>query len=111
MPDATPPPVSEGAVRPAPQALTPGRIDDLLADFRSWLEQLAATPAPPFEPGTDPAAPAPDLHTLLAQFTAVRHEINLQTRSSRTQQEQTAEALRQLGVALEALQRSQKATE
>jgi molecular chaperone GrpE len=60
--------------------------------------------------GPTPAAPdaeAIDLHTLLAQFTALRHEVHLQTRAARTQQEQGAEALRQLGEALAALQQSQ----
>jgi len=51
----------------------------------------------------------PDLHTLLRQFVALRHGVNLQTKTSRTQQEQNAEALRQLGEALELLQRQQEA--
>ncbi|HET6573482.1 MAG TPA: nucleotide exchange factor GrpE, partial [Fimbriiglobus sp.] len=33
-------------------------------------------------------------HTLAAQFTALRHEVNLQTRASRTAVEQTAEAIK-----------------
>lgn len=48
-----------------------------------------------------------DLHTLLSQFIAVRHEVNLQTRAVRSQQEQSAEVLRVLAGAVEALQRSQ----
>jgi molecular chaperone GrpE len=51
-----------------------------------------------------------DLHTLLAQFVAVRHEVNLQTRAVRAQQEQSAEALHQLERALETLQATQAAT-
>jgi molecular chaperone GrpE len=54
-----------------------------------------------------PDAEAVDLHTLLAQFTALRHEVHLQTRAARTQQEQGAESLRQLGEALATLQQSQ----
>ena len=50
-----------------------------------------------------------DLHTLLGQFIAVRHEVNLQTRAVRAQQEQNAEALRLLAGAVESLQRSQAA--
>jgi molecular chaperone GrpE len=108
MPDATPSPVSEGVVRPAPQVLTRDQIDAVLADFRSWLEQLADTPSAITD--TSAAASPPDLHTLLAQFTALRHEINLQTRSSRTQQEQAAEALRQLNTALDTSQRKEEET-
>jgi molecular chaperone GrpE len=37
-----------------------------------------------------------DLHTLVAQFTALRHEVNLQTRAARTALEQNAAALGQL---------------
>ena len=90
------------AERPA-QALTPQAIDGLLADVRRWLEGLAAPlPAMP----TSAAEPM-DLHTLLSQFIAVRHEVNLQTKAVRGQQEQSAEVLRVLAGAVEALQRSQ----
>jgi molecular chaperone GrpE len=43
------------------------------------------------------------LHTLLGQFIALRHEVNLQTKATRAQQEQNAETLRHLTAALEAL--------
>jgi molecular chaperone GrpE len=57
-----------------------------------------------------PAAAQPlDLHTLLSQFVALRHEVNLQTKASRVQQEQNAEALKELGQALELLGRQQEA--
>jgi len=62
-----------------------------------------AVPAPPVAPDAE----AIDLHTLLSQFTALRHEVHLQTRAARTQQEQGAEAVRQLGDALAALQQAQ----
>jgi molecular chaperone GrpE len=88
--------------------LTPDRIENLLADFRAWLEQAAAAPAPPEAP---PPAPAVDLHTLLSQFVALRHEVNLQTRASRAQQEQNAEALREMSQALELLQRREASLE
>src|SRR5262249_39311556 len=45
------------------------------------------------EPPSEPL----DLFTLLAQFTALRHDVNLQTRAVRAQQELTAQALRQIG--------------
>jgi molecular chaperone GrpE len=82
----------------------------LLANFRAWLLRAAAA-------GTLPAAAqegeaeAIDLHTLVGQFIAVGHEVNLQTKAVRAQQEQNAEALRQLGQALAALEKSQAAVE
>ena len=54
-------------------------------------------------------AEAIDLHTLLGQFIALRHEVNLQTRAVRAQQEQNAETLRQLSQALTAVGRDQEA--
>ncbi len=48
-----------------------------------------------------------DLHTLLSQFVALRHEVNLQTKATRVQQELNVESLRQLGQAVEALRRPQ----
>ncbi len=87
--------------------MTPERIERILADFRSWLEQAAASPPPP----STPPAPEVDLHTLLAQFVALRHEVNLQTKASRAQQEQNTEALRELGEALELLEKRDAALE
>jgi molecular chaperone GrpE len=43
----------------------------------------------------------------LSQFVALRHEVNLQTRAARHQQEHNAETLRQLSHALDALQQAQ----
>src|SRR5436305_1990283 len=103
MSDHAPPLVPGDAASDRRQeALTPDRIDNLLADFRAWLEQAAAAPVPPETPAAEPAV---DLHTLLSQFVALRHEVNLQTRASRAQQEQTAEALREMGQALDLLER------
>ncbi|HMF16986.1 MAG TPA: nucleotide exchange factor GrpE [Gemmataceae bacterium] len=76
-------------------------IESLLADFRSWLMQAAHAELP--EPADEAAEPV-DLATLVGQFVALRHEVNLQTRSSRAQQEQNTETLRQLSQALELLQ-------
>jgi molecular chaperone GrpE len=75
-------------------------VEAVLADFRAWLEQAAA-PAPEAPPAA--AAEPVDLHTLLAQFVALRHEVNLQTRAVRAQQEQNAETLRRLGEAVRTL--------
>lgn len=49
-------------------------------------------------PQSDEPEPV-DLFTLLAQFTALRHEVNLQTRASRTAVEQNAEVLKRLAEA------------
>jgi molecular chaperone GrpE len=99
MPDSPPPGVAAGAAEHRAEALTPEAVEAVLADFRAWLEQAAA-PAPEGPPaaGAEPV----DLHTLLAQFVALRHEVNLQTRAVRAQQEQNAETLRRLGEAVRA---------
>jgi molecular chaperone GrpE len=78
----------------------------VLAEFRGWL-RAEASAAPAAEPGEAP--PPVDLHTLLGQFTALRHEVNLQTKAVRAQQEQNAETLRQLTEALDALAAAQDA--
>jgi molecular chaperone GrpE len=96
--------VAEGDAVGRAEALTPEVVESVLADFRAWLQEAAVPPL------TAPDAEAIDLHTLLAQFTALRHEVHLQTRAARAQQEQGAEALRQLGEALAALQQGQLST-
>ncbi len=48
---------------------------------------------------------------MLGQFVALRHDVNLQTKAARVQQEQNAETLRQLSAALEALQQAEPADE
>jgi molecular chaperone GrpE len=81
----------------------PHAIATVLADFRTWLEVVARSG---WDAATSasPAEECIDLHTLLGQFLALRHEVNLQTKATRAQQEQNAETLRRLGDALEALQ-------
>jgi molecular chaperone GrpE len=75
----------------------------VLADFRDWLGAVVSGE-------TDGAGPPPgegvDLHMLLGQFLALRHEVNLQTRAVRSQQEQNGETLRQLSQALAALRQA-----
>src|SRR6266478_5994622 len=77
-------------VRRRPPEQAPERFAAVRIDFRIWLEELAAG-----EPGasatgvlhppvTDvPGSPAVDLATLVAAFTALRHEVNLQTKATR----------------------------
>lgn len=60
----------------------------MLAGFRTWL--LALTEPPP-APETIP--PAVDLATVVGQFTALRHDVNLQTKAVRAATEQTAASL------------------
>jgi molecular chaperone GrpE len=105
MSEFAPPGVAGSAAGDGQEALTPEAIEAVLADFRTWLQQVAAAPAPPVPAATE----AIDLHTLLAQFVALRHEINLQTKSTRLQQEQNAVTLEQFGQALEMLQRQKLA--
>jgi len=102
MSEPTPPPAAAEAAGSAAPVLTAQAIDGVLAEFRGWLEELAAGPSG--DPPPPAAGPAVDLHTLLGQFVALRHEVHLQTRAVRTQQEQNAETLRQLTDALAALQ-------
>jgi molecular chaperone GrpE len=101
MSEGPPQGVAQGDAVGRAEALTPERIEGVLADFRAWLQQAPA-PAP-----SAPDADVIDLHTLLSQFTALRHEVHLQTRAARAQQEQGAEALHRLGETIAALQQSQ----
>jgi molecular chaperone GrpE len=107
MSDAASPLQSPGPPGDATAAgpLTPEAIDRVLNDFRTWLTDLAAAPAPAEEP------PAVDLQTLVAQFTALRHEVNLQTKAARSSLEQTGEALERLGEAVETLEDQSPADE
>jgi molecular chaperone GrpE len=77
----------DGTGRIARGPLTPAEIDSILADFRAWLvEQSPASASPPVQPM--------DLFALASQFTALRHEVNMQTRAVRTAVEQNAEAMK-----------------
>src|SRR5271156_6505745 len=99
MSEFAPPAVPDDAVVGPQEPLNAQAIDGLLSDFRGWLEQ-SAVPLPAAPPATDEV----DLATLVAQFVALKHEVNLQTKATRTQQQQNAETLQQLGRALETLE-------
>jgi molecular chaperone GrpE len=92
MSESPPPDIAQDAVNPSVPSLTPEAITAVLEDFRGWLMAVG--------PGQADAAPPVgeevDLYTLVSQFTALRQEVNLQTRAVRGQQEQNAETLRQL---------------
>ena len=84
-------------------------IDRVLADFRVWLEQAPRdsessplTPSPSLSPPAEPV----DLAALVRHFIALRQEVNLQTKSSRSQLEQAAQALEQNVKTLDAFQRA-----
>ncbi len=98
MPDPTTTDHPEGlARRGVHAALTSETIEPLLADFRTWLENLAGDPSVLVSRNSsDNASLTVDLFTLVGQFTALRHEVNLQTKASRSAIEQNAETLKQL---------------
>ncbi len=50
-----------------------------------------------------PSQPPVDLHTLVGQFIALRHEVNLQTKAARSSLEQNAETIRHLEEAVDEL--------
>jgi molecular chaperone GrpE len=95
----------DSAVDPGAK-LTPEAIDAILQDFRGWLEQAAAQSVPSATEvggGQEGAQPEFSWHLLAAEFTALRQEVNLQTRAARAQLEQNAEAFQQLENAAHAL--------
>lgn len=81
-----------------PGALDPELIEQVLADFRAWLQEAGEVPDAPV------AAAPPDWSTVLQQWIALRQEVNLQTRASRAQLEQNAQALEELTRTVEALE-------
>ena len=92
MPDVAPPfQFASRAGHCQNGSLTPERIERVLAEFRDWLTEL-----PPANDEPAPASEPVDLHALIGQFVALRHEVNLQTKAARASLEQNAAALRQL---------------
>ena len=88
-------------------ALSPALVEDLIEDFRAWLAaqrtedrgQRTEGRGPDGSPLPTAHCPLPtavDLFTLVGQFTALRHEVNLQTKAARAATEQAAEALKRL---------------
>jgi molecular chaperone GrpE len=82
------------------EIVTPDAIESILSDFRHWL--VEAKDAPPVEP-----APHLDVATVVQHFIALRQEVNLQTKSTRAQTEQSAQTVVLLQEALGELQRQQ----
>jgi molecular chaperone GrpE len=81
-------------------------VSAALADLVAWLNGQPASPAAVAEASALPGAGV-DLHALLSAFTALRHEVNLQTRAARDQRDQAAAALEELRRALETMKQAQ----
>jgi molecular chaperone GrpE len=75
-------------------------VENVLNDFRAWLHQGGAHTDP-----TPAEEEAIDLNALLREMVALKHEVNLQTRASRAQLDQNAEAVKQLAQSLETVER------
>lgn len=69
--------------------MTDERIETILADFRGWLKALPQEP-PPVVPAETFSVTA-----LVAQFTALRHDVNMQTKAARAAIEQSNGVLQQ----------------
>jgi molecular chaperone GrpE len=93
--------VAPDAAVAGPEVLTAEKIDRILADFRGWLQDIAAAGQAPVE---IPHQEAMGLQALVGQFVALRHDVNLQTKAARAQQEQASRSLEALEQALENLQ-------
>jgi molecular chaperone GrpE len=90
-----------GSPVPPSPGLDPDLLAGVLKDFEDWLSALPA--------GLQASPPAQirepvDLHTLVGNFVALRHAVNLQTKAVRAQQELNSETLRQLTLAMDALE-------
>jgi molecular chaperone GrpE len=84
--------------------MTEGDTDEqILGQFRTWLEQTRREAAQVDDAGTAGSALEPHvgLDRLVEEFTALRQEVKLQTRSSRTLEERLETALKLLGDAAE----------
>lgn len=79
----------------------PDEIDRVVADFRGWIDDLLSD-GRDHRPAGPPAAEV-DLYTLVSQFTALRHEVNLQTKAARAAVEQNARLIEQRPPADEAV--------
>ena len=74
-------------------------IEGILSRFREWLSQTDAQVVPDCQSasgGDKIAGDAVGLWDVVREFTALRHEVKLQTKSSRSLEEQTAAAVQAL---------------
>ncbi len=113
------PDVFEGTVQPAREdlvnehPLSPEKVEDVLGAFRTWVMQAATDSPEGVSAAEGPPAveERPDLYTMLEHFTALRHEINLQTKATRAQQEQNAQTLEEFLGVVEKLEANQPTPE
>jgi molecular chaperone GrpE len=105
MQDCPPPGIAPDPASNGPETLTAEKIDSILADFRRWLLDIANAPVS----DASEKRPTPhdfSLNDLVSQFVALRHDVSLQTKAARAQQEQASRSLEALEQALETLQDS-----
>ena len=81
-------------------------VDELLVQFRDWLEAAHAEGGPldgqaPSEPPPAPEVQEVGLYRLVEEFSALRQELKLQTKSARGLQEQSEAVVAALGQAIE----------
>ena len=100
MSDDAPSIVIAGPDERGTEALSAEAIESILSDFRAWLSEARDAPL---------AAPLPemDLATVVQHFTALRQDVNLQTRASRTQTELNTQTLDRLQQALDSIKQLQ----
>ena len=84
--------------------IPPTDIEGILTRFRDWLGQAGAAATADAQPATSsvepPAADAVGLWEVVCEFTALRQEVKLQTKSSRALEEQAGAAVQALHEAL-----------
>src|SRR5882724_11519094 len=97
MSDATSPVVAASSVERGAEAVS-ADVETILDDFRAWLAEAKDADVPT-------TVPTLDVATVLQHFTALRQEVNLQTKSSRSALEQNGQALALLQQSLAALER------
>ena len=103
MSHATSPIVAADPVERGAEAVS-DEVESIMADFRAWLAEAKEGDVPEPLPGLDVA-------TVVQQFTALRQEVNLQTKSSRSALEQNDQALALLQQSMAALEQQPGATE
>lgn len=106
MSDDSSPIVAARAGEFGAEGLSSDAIDSILADFRAWLTETQV-PVSSDTRAAEGDRPTFDVANVIQQFIALRHEVNLQTRASRAQQEQSGQIIATLQDSLGALQRQQ----
>ena len=88
------------------EAVNADAVESILADFRAWLLEARDAPSAAVAPSeTVPQPPSLDVATVLQHFIALRQEVNLQTKATRAQQEQSVLTMGLLQEAMVALEK------